>query len=592
MHQIQRRLQPVLRLLCVAILAGVVAVWLTPAQLHAAPLAQPPTPQQPSTPPAPVAATGGAVQRATSVQGLLSPANYHYLGLEPTFRDGTIVLTIALEPSDDLDLRGAINFIVLTDDGLRRVLAGASPDDLDIAASAPLQFDPIGNKYQAVFQASGKGPYTVVVFNTGGKVGGYTLTALNGVLLDDANQVKVIAAAPAPLTPPTLEAATTPTETMAALVNSTKGSPLAAGAGRGAVTAGAPVVNAIRLSSTLDPELNRHFIALKPAVKDGRIDLEMVYEPRGRETDGYVNFYVVDENGLRQFVYGAELDQQQIATGIQKPFSPNQNELVATVTASGSDEYTVIPFSESPLTVTYVMRVEGGELIDRYGQTNEAVAAQAEYAALAGANAPTMTVTTTNALPLAAADTVTVAGELPAAAGNPKLQLTLPGNNSLVLVGTTSGSIAQPAASGLERAVQATQKVTHVDGTLPTAFSHNYWSLAPNERDGTIILTMDFAPREEQALREHINFWVVDEDGMRRIISGSRPEDVAFAGGAVVPFGPDKGKLQAAFQASGRGEYAVIVYNASEVPATYSIDANGGTLLAPPPDSAVLQQLP
>ena len=103
--------------------------------------------------------------------------------------------------ADEEDLRGAINFLVLTDDGLRRVLAGADPFDLDIAASAPLQFDPIGNKYQAVFKASGKGPYTVIVYNSGGKIGGYTLTALNSVLLDDDSQVKVVAAAPAPLNP-------------------------------------------------------------------------------------------------------------------------------------------------------------------------------------------------------------------------------------------------------------------------------------------------------------------------------------------------------------------------------------------------------
>ena len=135
-------------------------------------------------------------QRATAVSGTLNPTGYHYLGLEPALRDGTVVLTIALEPADDKDLRGALNFMVLTDDGLRRVLAGADPFALDIAASAPLQFDPIGNKYQAVFKASGRGQYTVIVYNTGGKIGSYTLTALNGVLLDDANQVRIVSAAP------------------------------------------------------------------------------------------------------------------------------------------------------------------------------------------------------------------------------------------------------------------------------------------------------------------------------------------------------------------------------------------------------------
>ena len=141
-------------------------------------------------------ATQQPVQRATSVKGELNPAEYHYLGLESSLRDGTIVLTLALEPSDDTDLRGAINFLVLTDDGLRRVLAGADPVDLDIAASTPLQFDPLGNKYQATFKSAGRGQYTVVVYKTGGKFGGYTLTARNGVLLDGAGQTETVIAVP------------------------------------------------------------------------------------------------------------------------------------------------------------------------------------------------------------------------------------------------------------------------------------------------------------------------------------------------------------------------------------------------------------
>ena len=56
--------------------------------------------------------------RAVAVAGVLAPAKYHYLGLEPTLRDGTVILTLALEPADDTDLRGALNFLVLTDDGM------------------------------------------------------------------------------------------------------------------------------------------------------------------------------------------------------------------------------------------------------------------------------------------------------------------------------------------------------------------------------------------------------------------------------------------------------------------------------------------
>lgn len=540
-----------------------------------------------------------ATQRATTVSGTLNPAGYHYLGLEPVLRDGTVVLTIALEPSDDLDLRGALNFMVLTDDGLRRVLAGADPFALDIAASAPLQFDPIGNKYQAVFNASGRGAYTVIVYNTGGKIGFYNLTALNGVLLDDANQVRVVAAAPEPLVVPSLDAATTPTETMEARISTSEGSPLTVGLANGPVTSAAPSVDALRLSGTLNPILNRHFLSIKPAVRDGDVALEMVYEPRGLQTDGSVNFYILDEDALRRFVYGTDFDDVELAAGVQKPFSPNQNDLVAEFTASGSNEYTIVPFSQSPLTVTYVLQVDGGLLVDRYGQTNEAVAARAEFEALSAA------------APAAAPATVPVSATVPTVitptTTAPGLQLTLTDGQEVTLVGTGTGNDTQPSAlsdatSGASLAIPAPQaadsepnsvvRVTQIEGALPTPYAHQYWSLVPAIRDGVVVLTMDYSPRGTQELDGRINFWVVDEDGVRRIISGARPEDVALAAGSPVVYGVDKGKLQAAFQSSGKGQYAVIVYNDSAVPAAYNIVTSGGILLAPADDSDLVQVLP
>jgi hypothetical protein len=516
------------------------------------------------------------VQRASSISGTLNPAGYHYLGLEPSLRDGTVVLTIALEPADDVSLRGAVNFLVLTDDGLRRVLAGADPLDLDIAASAPLQFDPIGNKYQAVFNASGKGPYTVVVYNAGGKIGSYTLTALNAVLIDDADQVELVTAAPEPLNPPTLEASTTPTETMEARVSISKGSPLALGTSTGTVTQAAPSVNAIRLSGVLGPALSRHFLNLQPDVRDGSVGIDMAYEPRGRETDGLVNLYILDEDALRRFVYGADFDSVELAAGSPKPFSPNPNDLVAGFTASGSNEYTVVPFSLSPLTVTYVMNITGGQLIDHYGQTNEAAAARAEFMALSAAADAGEAVT--------GASTAAVPGQPLGLTGGSTLSLT-------DLTPARSGTeIGTPEVAGGE--VDLVDSLAQIEGSLPTPYAHNYWSLIPTVRDGVVVLTLDYAPRDQEALKNNINFWVVDEDGMRRIVSGARPEEQALAGGSEVRYGPDKGKLQAAFQASGKGIYAVVVYNNAAVPATYSIATNGATLLAPGTGSELVQVLP
>jgi hypothetical protein len=46
----------------------------------------------------------------------------------------------------------------------------------------------------------------------------------------------------------------------------------------------------------------------------------------------------------------------------------------------------------------------------------------------------------------------------------------------------------------------------------------------------------------------------------------------------VVRFGADKGKLRAVISSSGRGNYTIVVFNNSTIPATYQLRANGGLL--------------
>lgn len=536
------------RLAVIGFLAAMLAWTLTPIVAHAEPVAQTPT------------------QRATTVRGTLDPAEYHYLGLEPALRDGTIVLTLALEPSDDTDLRGAIDFLVLTDDGLRRVLAGADPVDLDIAASAPLQFDPLGNKYQATFKSSGNGLYTVVVYNSGGKFGGYTLTALNGVLLDDAGQTEVVIPAAAPLQTPSLTSTSTPTETLQAMVNTSESSPLLVSNVTGGSTVTAPTVNALRVSGNLEPGSRRQYLSLLPDVVDGVVNLNFVFDPLGDATRNLVNFYVLDEDGARRLLYGTLPEAIDIAAGSPKPFSPNPNELIAGLHTSGRNEYIVVPTSDAEVPISYVMKIDGGLLIDRYGQTNEAKAAEAEFRALAGTSTPTQTASV---------------------AADPLLAPATVGADGATSLSPGSGLIAASAELGTEANLQA-----KIEGALSKPFEHGYWSVFPTIRDGYVVLTMDYIANNEQLARNNINFWVVDEDGMRRIVSGARPEDVALAAGSEAQYGPDKGKLQAAFKASGRSQYAVIVFNNSGAAATYTIDASGARLLAPPPDSELIQRLP
>ncbi len=548
MHFASPTVRTLARLTVTGFLAALLTWALAPAVAHAEPASQ------------------QTEQRATSVKGELAPSAYHYLGLEPSLRDGTIVLTLALEPSDDTDLRGAINFLVLTDDGLRRVLAGADPVDLDIAASAPLQFDPLGNKYQATFKSAGRGLYTVVVYNTGGKFGGYTLTALNGVLLDGAGQTATVIAAAAPLQTPGLTSTSTPTETMQAMVNASESSPLLVSNVTGGTTTTAPTVNALRISGDLEPDYRRQYLSLLPDVRDGTVNLNFVFDPLGDATRNLVNFYVLDEDGARRLLYGVLPEEIDIAAGSPKPFSPNPNERVASVNASGRNEYIVVPTSDAEVPVTYVMKVDGGVLIDRYGQTNEAKAAEAEFRALAATTPQTVTAT-------AAVDPLLA----PAATGDGDTVTLLPGGSLI------AASAESDVAANLQE---------KIEGALSKPYEHAYWSVLPTIRDGYVVLTMDYIANNEQMARDNINFWVVNEDGMRRIVGGARPEDVALAAGSAAQYGPDKGKLQAAFLAPERSQYAVIVYNNSGQAATYTIAASGARLLAPPADSELVQRLP
>jgi hypothetical protein len=302
-------------------------------------------------------------------------------------------------------------------------------------------------------------------------------------------------------------------------------------------------------------------------VRDGTVNLTFDFGPLGDATRNLVNFYVLDEDAARRLLYGVLPEDVDLAAGSPKPFSPNPNERIATVNTSGRNEYIVVPTSDAAVPVSYVLKVDGGLLIDRYGQTNEAKAAEAEFRALAATTPPTVTATSAAVDPMLAPATVDT--------------------DDAAALSTGGGLIATSAEVSTEANLQP-----KIEGALSRPYEHAYWSVLPTIRDGYVVLTMDYIANNEQAARNNINFWVVDEDGMRRIVGGARPEDVALAAGSEAQYGLDKGKLQAAFRASGRSQYAIIVFNNSGQAATYTIEAAGARLLAPPAESELLQRLP
>jgi hypothetical protein len=437
--------------------------------------------------------------RATRVTGSL-PYQYsaHYLGLRSAIINQPIDLTLTFDPQDP-ELRGLVNFIVLTEDGLRRFLAGADPAELDIASGVAPQFTGAQNILEGSVLDSGRSAFTVIVFNEATQPITYTLTASNGVLLDASGQIAADAN--------DLVAEPTPTP---------------------APVAYAPVtVTGRRLSGELDGLFERHYLQLVPEIVDGVVNLRLqVAAAKPDALPGEVNFWVLDESGLTALVRGAKPGDVNLATGFPSPFGA-LGELVAAFTASGDGEYTAVMYNETGESANYAVSADGALLVDRYGQTNESVAAAAEEAALAATPTPTPE-------------------PLPIDTSDPELPF-----------------VPRPIT---------------LSGTLDTPFEKHYLGLFPDVRNGTVTVLLDYDPKNVEALQGNINFYILNQDGLRRVIAGGRPEDYDVAMGAIVPGGPDEGKLRADFAASGRNEYTLIIFNNSDVPANYTVAVSGAGL--------------
>lgn len=458
--------------------------------------------------------------RGPLLQGQL-PYQYtaHYFGLEVNERDGLVALTLVHDPQNVPNLLGFVNFMVLDEDGLRRFRAGDDVDAVQLAKGAPLQFDPIGNKQSVAFRAAGRGKYTVIVYNNSTTAIDYTVVAEGAVLIDSANQSLAAAA----------EAGANALDTLQdELPDSSAGTtppppnPLGTAA-------------ASRLSGALDNTIGRHYLSVTPNIRNGSMIFNFHYDPLDQPAlNGNVNFWILDQEGLNAIIRGDKPDDINLATGFPAPFSPFPNELQASFNASGRNDYTAVLYNRTALRATYEMVVEGGILVDRYGQSFEAQAVARESAAT-----PTPRPTPTT---LPAATTV----------------LAVDGRNNL----------AKPLPFG----------VPSLAGNFTQPYQHHYFALSPILRNSFITLRMTFDPQDNQQLRENINFLVLTEEGLRSVISGGRPVDYDIATGSFGRFGIDRNQLWVSFQASGRGNYTVIAYNNSEVAARYILSAEGGLL--------------
>lgn len=112
----------------------------------------------------------------------------HYLGLETNKRDGIIELLLTYESAEDPHAQDSVNFAVLTEDGLRKYLAGAELRTAMMASGSQVINDDVGNKRFVAFRDSGRGQYTIIVHNNFEQTTNYQITVTGGQLKDGVGQ--------------------------------------------------------------------------------------------------------------------------------------------------------------------------------------------------------------------------------------------------------------------------------------------------------------------------------------------------------------------------------------------------------------------
>ncbi|MEM7130060.1 MAG: hypothetical protein AAF702_27265 [Chloroflexota bacterium] len=481
-------------------------------------------------------------KEAVELRGEL-PIQYskHFYGLKPLQMDGLVRLTLAYEPAGDRSLRGLISFVVLTDDGLRRHLAGDSLNSVSFARGNVLPYG-AENVMETSFQSSGKGNYTVVVFNNLDARARYILNVDGGILVDDSGQsVEEF------VDPPVQEAAAQ------------------------ASTAAAPVT-AVRLTGKLEKTRERHYIGLRPQVRDGQVVLRYVYHPQNESSlSGQTNFYVIDDDGIRRIQSGEDPELVNIAAGSLLPFLPS-NELYADFSTSGYGPYLAVIYNDSTIPAAYTLEIDGGFLEEQVGQTQESQAAVAELLAL-GETLPASPLTGEPSGTLATSGDAESIDAESLSNSEPSTSIAL--SEAIVENGSAEGSEAVPTVALFPPIVNETTAV----GTIQQRGEQHYWTVEPVIADDVVVITLEYAPRNLVVPFEPVNFWVLDADGFRRVVAGERPQEINIAAGGPVQYGADKGNLRTIFKTSRRGPYTVVVTKSVDAEMQYMLRVKGGRLL-------------
>lgn len=325
--------------------------------------------------------------RATELRGELPRQfDHHYFGLEAAKPGGAFALTLIVEPASVLK-ENAVNFVVLTDDGVKKVAAGVDPVAVKTAMGSPLLFDHEANRLTALVPGTTQSKYTVVVFNNSKMATTYTLQVDGGMLVDATGQT-VSAAKAGALTSGALTAMGVAQQNQIdqeAVLAKFEGVVKRFGIAPSAEAVSLfekllpDAVRAHQVSGSLKNWQDRHFLNLAPDMGGGEVTLTLHYDAAGG-VPTHLDFWVLTQDGARHLAQGGMAEELSLASGLPVPGEPGVYR--ARLRMAQNLLYTVVVYSEGMVLADYTLSVQGGVLIDSYGQTHEAQS-QHEIMALA-----------------------------------------------------------------------------------------------------------------------------------------------------------------------------------------------------------------
>ncbi|MEM7131715.1 MAG: fasciclin domain-containing protein [Chloroflexota bacterium] len=317
-------------------------------------------------------------------------------------------------------------------------------------------------------------------------------------------------------------------------------------------------------------EFAKIWLAVDPDFPEAQIEVFVEWDRPNAAANG-VGFFILDEVGLSRAQAGTSL--QDISTASGNPvFEGADNQMEANFKAFGLTRYTMVVFNDSDSGAGFTATVENAAFIDDSNQVTDPTAPAVEVAsedeegaegAEGDAEEDGSESTAEETSAESAPEPTAVVTTAPVAAAAPA---------------TEEATEEAPNVAPAQAATTSVVREEELEGELVSAETH-YIGLIPRERDGQIELQMVIEPQNITDLLRRVNFFVLRTEDLSQLDSNTRPSDIAIAAGNRV-FGGAENERKANFQATGTGEYTILVTNTSgDRTAQYTLTVDNGTMV-------------